>query len=42
MSRIHELSDTLIIGDRKADALFRCVFVVSAFGGIINLLLEHN
>lgn len=41
MSRIHELRDALIVGDRKADALFHRVFVVSAFGGITNLLLEH-
>ncbi|UWP88844.1 aspartate kinase [Aliiroseovarius crassostreae] len=42
MSRIHELRDTLIIGDRAADALFHRIFVVSAFGGITNLLLEHK
>ena len=42
MSRIHELRDTLIIGDRMPDAFYRRVFVVSAFGGITNLLLEHK
>jgi len=42
MSRINELRDTLIIGDRAADALFHRIFVVSAFGGITNLLLEHK
>ncbi|MDE0591471.1 aspartate kinase [Halocynthiibacter sp. C4] len=42
MSRIHELRDTLIIGDRAADRLFHRMFVVSAFGGITNLLLEHK
>ena len=42
MSRIDELSDTLIIGDRKKDELYGRIFVVSAFGGITNLLLEHK
>ncbi|UYV38053.1 aspartate kinase [Rhodobacteraceae bacterium D3-12] len=42
MSRIHELRDTLIIGDRAADELFHRIFVVSAFGGITDLLLEHK
>lgn len=42
MSRIHELRDTLIIGNRAADALFHRIFVVSAFGGITDLLLEHK
>ena len=42
MSRIGALADTLIIGDRAPDALYRRIFVVSAFGGITNLLLEHK
>lgn len=42
MSRIHELRDTLIIGDREPAALYHRIFVVSAFGGITNLLLEHK
>ena len=42
MSRINELRDTLIIGDRTAEELFHRIFVVSAFGGITNLLLEHK
>lgn len=42
MSRVHELRDTLFIGDRKGDDLYGRVFVVSAFGGITNLLLEHK
>ncbi|MBM3603441.1 MAG: aspartate kinase [Alphaproteobacteria bacterium] len=40
MSRVHELRDTLLIGDR--DAPYGRIFVVSAFGGITNLLLEHK
>lgn len=42
MSRIHELRDTLIIGDRNPADLYHRIFVVSAFGGITNLLLEHK
>lgn len=42
MSRISELRDALIIGDRTAEALYRRIFVVSAFGGITDLLLEHK
>lgn len=42
MSRIHELRDTLILGGRKSADLYRRIVVVSAFGGITNLLLEHK
>lgn len=42
MNRIDALADTLIIGDRAPDALYRRIFVVSAFGGITNRLLEHK
>jgi len=42
MSRISDLADTLIIGDRAEDALYGRIFVVSAFGGITDLLLEHK
>lgn len=42
MDRIDHLRDTLIIGDRAPDQLYGRVFVVSAFGGITNLLLEHK
>lgn len=42
MSRIDELRDTLIIGRRKEKDYYGRVFVVSAFGGITNLLLEHK
>ncbi|RDC72056.1 aspartate kinase [Rhodovulum sp. 12E13] len=41
MSRLGELIDTLIVGDRGND-LYGRVFVVSAFGGITDLLLEHK
>ena len=42
MDRIDTLRDTLIIGDRALDDVYGRVFVVSAFGGITNLLLEHK
>jgi aspartate kinase len=42
MSRLNELRDTLFIGGRSGDALYGRVFVVSAFGGITDLLLEHK
>ncbi|WP_137701486.1 aspartate kinase [Marimonas lutisalis] len=42
MSRLDELRDTLLIGDRKGADLYHRIFVVSAFGGITNLLLEHK
>lgn len=42
MSRLPELVKTLFIGDREGEALYGRVFVVSAFGGITDLLLEHK
>jgi aspartate kinase len=42
MSRVDALLGTLLIGDREGAALYHRVFVVSAFGGITDLLLEHK
>ncbi|NNU80332.1 aspartate kinase [Halovulum dunhuangense] len=42
MSRLTELVDTLFMGGRKDGDLYGRVFVVSAFGGITNLLLENK
>ncbi|MCW8842741.1 MAG: aspartate kinase [Rhodobacteraceae bacterium] len=42
MSRIDELVDGLFIGGRSPEDLYHRIFVVSAFGGITNLLLEHK
>lgn len=42
MSRARELLDTILVGDRSGDALYRRVFVVSAFSGITDKLLEHK
>lgn len=40
MSRVHELRDTLLIADPVRP--YGRIFVVSAFGGITDLLLEHK
>jgi aspartate kinase len=42
MSRSDELLDTLLIGDRKGADLYQRIFVVSAYGGITDLLLENK
>ncbi|MCT7377346.1 aspartate kinase [Chelativorans salis] len=42
MSRARELLDTILIGTREGEALYNRVFVVSAFGGITDKLLEHK
>ncbi|MFC7704244.1 aspartate kinase [Plastorhodobacter daqingensis] len=42
MSRLPELLDTLFIGTRGPEVLYNRLFVVSAFGGITNLLLEDK
>ena len=42
MSHVNELLGTLFIADREGEALYRRIFVVSAFGGITDLLLEHK
>jgi aspartate kinase len=42
MSRVRELVDTILIGERAAPELYNRAFVVSAFGGITDKLLEHK
>ena len=42
MLRLAELRDTLFIGDRIGADLYGRMVVVSAFGGITDLLLEHK
>ena len=42
MSRFGELMQNVIIGKRKASELYNRIFVVSAYGGITNLLLENK
>ena len=42
MSRFDEVMTNVIIGDRRGDELYGRVFVVSAYAGITNLLLEDK
>ena len=42
MTRFGELMDNILIGNRKGDELYNRIFVVSAYGGITNLLLENK
>ena len=42
MSRFGELLRNIFIGDRKGAELYNRIFVVSAYGGITNLLLENK
>lgn len=42
MSRFGELLDNIIIADRTEDQLYNRIFVVSAYSGITNMLLEHK
>lgn len=42
MSRFGEVMKNVIIGDREGAELYNRIFVVSAYGGITNLLLENK
>jgi aspartate kinase len=42
MSRAPELVPALFLGNRKPAQIYNRIFVVSAFGGITNMLLEHK
>ncbi|HET7413827.1 MAG TPA: aspartate kinase, partial [Pararhizobium sp.] len=42
MSRIDALLDNVLIGGRKGADLYNRIFVVSAYGGMTDLLLEHK
>ena len=42
MSRFGELMNNVIIGSRTGEKLYNRIFVVSAYGGITNLLLEDK
>lgn len=42
MSRSHDLLRTVLIGGRKGVELYNRVFVVSAYGGMTDALLEHK
>jgi len=42
MSRFGEVMKNVIVGSRKPNELYNRIFVVSAYGGITNLLLENK
>ena len=42
MSRFDELLNTILVGERKGEDLYGRIFVVSAYSGITNALLEHK
>ena len=42
MSRFGEIIENIIIGSRKGAELYNRIFVVSAYGGITNMLLENK
>ena len=42
MSRFGELMRNILIGSRRGAALYNRIFVVSAYGGVTNLLLENK
>ena len=42
MSRFEEVLDNIFIGRREGAALYQRIFVVSAYSGMANLLLEHK
>ena len=42
MSRFGELLENIFIGSRKGDELYNRIFVVSAYGGVTNMLLEDK
>ena len=42
MTRFGELLDNIFIGSRKSDELYNRIFVVSAYGGVTNWLLEDK
>lgn len=42
MSNYPAVRDNIIVGARTQDALYQRIYVVSAYGGVTNLLLEHK
>ena len=42
MSRFAEVMNNVIIGQRKPDELYNRIFIVSAYSGITNMLLENK
>jgi len=42
MSRVNELMSSVLIGNLKGEELYQRVFVVSAYAGVTDMLLEHK
>ena len=42
MSRFGEIMENVIIGQRRDAELYNRIFIVSAYGGITDLLLENK
>ncbi len=42
MSQVNAVMDNILVGDRSEDELYNRVFVVSAYGGFTDLLLENK
>ena len=42
MSKFDVILDNVILGNRESDEIYNKIFVVSAYGGITNLLLEDK
>ena len=42
MTRFGELMQNILIGSRKGSELYNRIFVVSAYGGVTNWLLEDK
>lgn len=42
MSRFQEVMDNILVGHRKGQELYNRIFVVSAYGGVTDMLLEHK
>ncbi len=42
MTRFGEVMNNVILGNRKGPALYNRIFVVSAYGGVTNMLLENK
>lgn len=42
MSRVNELMSSVLIGNLKGEALYQRIFVVSAYAGVTDMLLEHK
>ena len=42
MTRFGDVMKNVIIGERSGDEFYNRIFVVSAYGGITNLLLENK